>query len=267
VAHRERPLIQEAAKHHAVSAHEPWLDAHGRTLYPLAFPRIVCEPGVFVPTLGSFLLWKYLFQTESGKGKRCLDVGCGSGILAVQLAQNGAMHVHAIDVQPEAAANTLANAFRNGVAELVTAASVDLYDWAPEERYDVVVASLFQMPVDPFTQASSHRPVDYWGRNMLDHLLGQVPHILTQDGTALIMQLSILSQLRTAQLARDAGLSVRVVDFSFFPFSPIFEEHRDQIQRVEQLSDAYHLSLGGEDVMVAYLLEVTRARKSSMTAR
>jgi hypothetical protein len=28
---------------------------------------------------------------------------------------------------------------------------------------------------------------------------------------------------------------------------------------VEQLSDAYHLALGEKDVMVAYLVEVTRA--------
>jgi hypothetical protein len=29
---------------------------------------------------------------------------------------------------------------------------------------------------------------------------------------------------------------------------------------VEQLSDAYHLTFGGTDVMISYLLEVTRRR-------
>jgi hypothetical protein len=55
-----------------------------------------------------------------------------------------------------------------------------------------------------------------------------------------------------------AGLVARVVDFGFFPFTPVFQPHREQIQRVEKLSDAYHLMLGSEDVMIAYLLEVTR---------
>ena len=32
----------------------------------------------------------------------------------------------------------------------------------------------------------------------------------------------------------------------------------NQIQRVENLSDAYHLSFGDTNVMVAYLLEVRR---------
>ena len=68
------------------------MDEKGRDLYPLPFPKIVVEAGVFRPTQGSFLLWKHLFRSGVGEGKRCLDVGCGTGILAVQLALNGAQH-------------------------------------------------------------------------------------------------------------------------------------------------------------------------------
>jgi hypothetical protein len=74
------------------------------------------------------------------------------------------------------------------------------------------------------------------------------------------MQLSILSQLRTEELLDEHGLRARVVDFGFFPFTPAFERSRTQIARVEELSDAYNLTLGAEQVMVSYLLEVTRAR-------
>ena len=42
-----------------------------------------------------------------------------------------------------------------------------------------------------------------------------------------------------------------------FHFSPVFYENIDQIRRVEELSDAYHLTFGDEDVMVMYLLEIT----------
>jgi S-methylmethionine-dependent homocysteine/selenocysteine methylase/SAM-dependent methyltransferase len=237
---------------------KPWLDEEGRPLYPLPFPEIVCEPGVFVPTVGSLLLWKHLARTRLGAGKRCLDVGCGTGLLAVQLALDGAEHVHAIDIQRRAVANTLANAFRNGVSDLVSGAEIDLYTYEPEERYEVVVASLYQMPVDPFEEATGHRPVDFWGRNLLDHLLVLLPRMLEDDGRAYVMQLSILSQLRTAELLEENGLAARVVDLGFFPLSGVFLENRDQIDRVEQLSDSWHVELGEEDVMVAYLLEVER---------
>ena len=237
-----------------------WVDEQRRVLYPLPFPELVVDPGVFVPTQGSFLVWKHLFETGVGKGASCLDVGCGSGILAIQLALNGAAGVHAIDVDRNAVANTLANAFRNGVSERVTGDTADLFDWEPERSFDVVVASLYQLPVDPFEEPTGHRPLDYWGRTLLDHFLRLLPRLLAPDGKAYVMQLSVVGQLATERLLAAGGLETRVVEFSFFPFGPLFERSRAQIERVEQLSDAYHVEVGGEDVMVAYLLEVTRRR-------
>ena len=155
-------------------------------------------------------------------------------------------------------ASTLANAFRNGVSDRVAGREVDLYMFEPEQRYDLVVASLYQMPVDPFEEPSGHRPLDYWGRNLVDHLLRLLPALLEDDGVALVMQLSILSQLRTDELLDELGLAARVIDFTFFPFSPLVEQNLAQIERVERASDAYHLALGDERVLVAYLLELGR---------
>jgi S-methylmethionine-dependent homocysteine/selenocysteine methylase/SAM-dependent methyltransferase len=240
-----------------------WQDARGREMFPLDMPEIGVEPGVFVPTQGSFLTWKYLYREGVGAHQRCLDIGCGTGLLTVQLARNGAAHVHAIDIDEVAVSNTLTNAFRNGVADRVSAAPQDLFPWVPEEKYDVIVASLYQTPVDPFEQVTTHRPLDYWGRNLLDHLIRQLPEALADDGTAYMMQLSIIGQRRTADLLERLGYQARVVDFSFFEFSDLFSSKREQIARVEEHSDAYHLRFGAADVMVAYLLEITRKSKES----
>ena len=240
---------------------QPWVDERERTLYPLAFPEIVCDPEVFRPTQGSFLVWKHLFRSGVGKGKRCLDVGCGTGLLTVQLALNGAEHVKAIDIQREAVANAMTNGFRNGVSEQIRGEVVDLYTYQPEEKYDLVVASLYQMPVDPLGEMTSHRPADFWGRNMLDHLISLLPDLLEDGGTAYLMQISALSRLRTVELLEAAGFDAKVIDFSFFHFSPVFYQNISQIQRVEQLSDAYHLTFGDDQVMVMYLLEVVYQAK------
>jgi hypothetical protein len=140
-------------------------------------------------------------------------------LLSVQLARNGATHVHALDVDEAAAANTLTNAFRKGVSDRITAAAVDLFPWVPEERYDVIVASLCQMPVDPLEQLGTHRPLDYWGRNLIDRLISVLPDALADDGVAYILQLSIIGQQQTAEKLDAAGYRSRVVDFGLFEFT------------------------------------------------
>jgi S-methylmethionine-dependent homocysteine/selenocysteine methylase/SAM-dependent methyltransferase len=240
----------------------PWLDDRGRSLFPLAVPDLVLDPGVFVPTSGSFLVWKHLFQTGAGSELDCLDVGCGCGIQTVQLALNGAPSVRAIDVDRNAVANTAANAFRNGVGDRVTCEEVDLYQWEPDRSFDLIVASLFQMPVDPYEEPSGHRPLDYWGRTMIDHFYRILPRLLAAEGRALIMQLSIVGQARTAQLLLEGALESRVIDYAFVPFGPLFEQNKDQIERVEHFSDAYHLHLGEQNMVVAYLVEVARPSRA-----
>jgi S-methylmethionine-dependent homocysteine/selenocysteine methylase/SAM-dependent methyltransferase len=240
------------------AAQKHWRNDRGRDLFPLEFPDIAVDEGVFAPTQGSFLIWQFLFEQGVGAHQRCLDVGCGSGLLTVQLALNGASHTHAIDIDQDAVDNTLTNAFRNGVADRVSAAPADLYPWVPEERYDLIVASLYQMPVDPFEQVTTHRPLDFWGRNLIDHLIRLLPEALADDGTAYVMQLSIIGEQRTIEQLEASGYSSRVVSFAFFEFHELFKEKKEQILRVEEQSDAYHLRLGDHDVMVAYLIEVTR---------
>jgi S-methylmethionine-dependent homocysteine/selenocysteine methylase/SAM-dependent methyltransferase len=235
-----------------------WRDRRERVLYPLQFPDLVCAPGVFAPRGASFLPWRYLYDQGIGAHQRCLDVGSGTGILGVQLALNGAAHVHAIDLDARAVANTRENAFRNGVSERMSVEQVDLYPWVPAERYEVIVASLYQVPVDPFQRVATHRPLDYWGRNALDQIIVKLPQALAPEGVAYVVQLSILSQHRTEELLSDAGLEATVVDYDLFHFTEAFEPSHAQIERVEELSDAYHLRLSEHNVVVAYLLEIRR---------
>ncbi|MBX3284449.1 MAG: 50S ribosomal protein L11 methyltransferase [Actinobacteria bacterium] len=79
-------------------------------------------------------------------GDRVLDVGCGSGVLAIGAALLGAAEVHGIDVDPGSPATTAANARANGVADRVTASAAPLADVAArpgdEGRYDLVLANL-----------------------------------------------------------------------------------------------------------------------------
>ncbi len=80
-------------------------------------------------------------------GSRVLDLGTGSGILAVAAARLGAASVRALDVDPEAVAVARESARRNGVAARVVAAAGSLgreWPWAGSGRgaADLLLANL-----------------------------------------------------------------------------------------------------------------------------
>jgi len=60
-------------------------------------------------------------QLDRRSAATVLDVGSGSGVLAVAAARSGASRVVAVDVDPAAVEATRSNAARNGVAPLVAA--------------------------------------------------------------------------------------------------------------------------------------------------
>jgi ribosomal protein L11 methyltransferase len=82
-------------------------------------------------------------------GHRVLDVGCGSGVLAIVAARLGARLAVGVDIDPAALEATQVNAQRNGVAEQVTtddrglaALAADATAGVGVGRFDVVAANL-----------------------------------------------------------------------------------------------------------------------------
>jgi ribosomal protein L11 methyltransferase len=71
-------------------------------------------------------------------GSRVLDVGCGSGILAVAAGLLGAAELHGVDTDPIAVEASRENAARNGVAIAVRAGSLPV-EGGP---FDLVLANL-----------------------------------------------------------------------------------------------------------------------------
>ena len=77
-------------------------------------------------------------------GKRVLDYGCGSGILAIGAALLGAATIDAVDIDPAAVQSTHDNAVRNGVSP------AQLKSGLPDAAhglYDTVLANILATPL------------------------------------------------------------------------------------------------------------------------
>jgi ribosomal protein L11 methyltransferase len=76
-------------------------------------------------------------------GYQVLDLGCGSGILAIGAAKLGAVHVLALDIDPIAVKATQENMSQNGVAAKITAQQGSLESVITSaRRFDVVVVNI-----------------------------------------------------------------------------------------------------------------------------
>jgi len=101
-------------------------------------------------TKGCLLVLDRLARRRKFTPRRLLDLGCGSGILAIAMAKLWGKPVRAIDHDPIAVETTKANARTNAVGKLIEAASGDGLDpdfLAPHETYDLIAANIVSDPL------------------------------------------------------------------------------------------------------------------------
>ncbi len=131
-----RRLIHFFAYHLILSQKRTWITRAGGF-------RLVVHPTVFHPRY--FLSSEYFAEFLSHldlRGKRVVDVGTGSGILALAAARAGAENVIAADINPNAALTAAENARANGFDDRVSALCCDLLSaLPPRPLFDVILSS------------------------------------------------------------------------------------------------------------------------------
>ena len=138
--------ISETWRNHA----EPTWISSDLVVYPAWIPRpdvqgvtaISIEPGA---TFGmgdhpTTVLSLRALRDAVAPDATVLDVGCGSGVLAIAACLFGASHAAGIDISPAAVPTTIDNARRNGVLERVNVSTTPLAE--VDGPYDIVVANI-----------------------------------------------------------------------------------------------------------------------------
>lgn len=150
--------------------------------------RLRVLPEVFNPALHftSAFFARYLVKSGIITAEcKVLDLGTGSGILAIAAARAGAASVTAVDINPAAAASARHNARINKVSSIVTVIEGDMFDSMGELVFDVVVCNPPYLRGEPKSIAG----YAYWGGKELEWLsrFGRGLHEhLASHGTCII---------------------------------------------------------------------------------
>lgn len=192
---------------------------------PPRLGRVLTVSGVYRPQSDSLLLAGALRREGVQPGTEVLDIGTGSGALAVYAARLGA-RVTAVDIGRRAVLTARLNALL--ARQRITVFRGDLTRSLPAGRYDLVISNPPYVPapqrVPPRRGAARAWDAGHDGRVFVDHVCDAAPGVLRRNGVLLMVHSGLCDPDRTLLRLTRAGLNPDVVDRLRLPFGPVLRE-------------------------------------------
>ena len=180
--------------------------------------------GVYPPQGDTSLLCEAAERADVLAGARVLDVGTGTGAVALAAARGGASQVTAIDVSARAVMAARLNATLRGLRLRVLRG--DLFAPVAGETFGVILANPPYVAGGAPRAAHRLRGARAWdgghgGRLILDRICAQAPRHLEPDGTLLLVHSEFSGPEASLRALRRAGLRASVVARRPEPFGPV----------------------------------------------
>ncbi|MGW6790514.1 HemK2/MTQ2 family protein methyltransferase [Streptomyces chartreusis] len=195
------------------------------TLAPPVLPWT--PPGVYTPQWDTGLLARALGREDVGSATEVLDLGTGSGALAIQAARLGA-RVTAVDISRLAVLTARINALL--ARRRVRVRRGDLADAVPGRSYDLVVSNPPYVP-SPAARLPLRGRSRAWeagrdGRAFVDRICATAPSVLRPGGVLLIVHSGLCDSRTTLRRLSDAGLRARVTERATVPYGPVLRSRK-----------------------------------------
>ncbi|NGO76806.1 methyltransferase [Streptomyces sp. YC504] len=191
---------------------------------------LIALPGVYAPQDDTALLAEALRSEVLPPHARVLDVGTGTGALALAAAQRGA-EVTAVDASWKAVLTARLNA---RLAQLpVEVLKGSLLKPVADRTFDLIMAN------PPYVPAPSTTPgrgaARAWdagrdGRLILDRLCATAPALLRPGGVLLLVHSALSGEEQTVGALRAAGLSTSVVERRAVVFGPVLRSRQTWLE-------------------------------------
>ena len=205
-------------------------------------------PGVHVPPPSTIEMARLL---DVRPGERVLELGCGTGLLAIAAAKQGAGHVVAVDLDGQALDAALKNAQLNGLSGCIEARAGSWYEAVKSgERFDVIIATPPQTP--------GPRPFGprYGGADGAKHLMavveGAPARLDPERGRLWMVAITIANVPEVMRRLRERFAKVDIMGETQRPFTPREYDDLDpglfeylEALRARGISD-FHEAFGGE---------------------
>lgn len=192
---------------------------------------IISLPGVYRPQADTRLLAQALAREELGPSTELLEIGTGTGALALSAAARGA-RVTAVDVSWRAVTTARLNALHRRLPLRVLHG--DFAARTQGRRFDMLLTNPPYVP-SPDPGLPTHGPQRAWdagtdGRRVIDRICADAPALLRPGGVLLMVHSGMCGADETVDRLEHEGLTARVTVRASVPWGPVLRSRRAWLQ-------------------------------------